>query len=86
MEVDKLVKRKEELEFEPEEIILKKEQIRQRHGRFWEHAIPRPKLVIEYDDEVQEEVQKVLDFVNKLRSRGRKFKEKKGVMKDGRRD
>ena len=72
-----MAKVKEEYEFEMDWLKEKRNEIKRRHGRFWEHAVPKPKLVFEYDDEVQEEVEKVEKVKQKIIAKGKKIKLKK---------
>ena len=71
-----MVKVKEEYEFDMSWLKEKKNKIVEKHGRFWEHAIPKPKLVFDYDDEVQEDVEKVEKIKNKIAKKGKKIKMK----------
>jgi len=76
-----MVKVKEEYEFEMDWLLQKRDEIKRRHGRFWEHAVPKPKLIFEYDDEVQEDIKKIKKIKDKIAKKGKKIKLKKKKLK-----
>jgi len=66
-----VAKVREEYEFEVE---IDETIIRKKYGKVWRHALPRPRLVIEYDDTDDVKVQEIENLKQKIVAKGKRMK------------